>query len=266
MTLLHFNLCNIPEGSHKNVHSSNYMACHVIGKQPKDVSHIAGVGSISNFIIITIVQSHDNDDESLTNLRTEWLNEGLTDWRTEGLKDWRTDWLTPGSAVLTTCLLPRRHLAMTLPCNCMPLLGSGIGWLRIRNPGSIFGMAKGTRRRECGGTGRLLGVCHVVYWPVCVLPVHIWIFVAILMNFQPRLHGAACQATRYAGTGCDNESGCESGLRYGWRTEVIVWAVIMAILVRDDALGYLVIWANQAIYSQLSSTLQLCGNRYALLF
>lgn len=31
-------------------------------------------------------------------------------------------------------------------------------------------------------------------------------------------------------------------------------AVIMAILPHDDALGYLVIWPNQAIYSQLSST------------
>lgn len=38
------------------------------------------------------------------------------------------------------------------------------------------------------------------------------------------------------------------------RTNRLPSAVIMAILPHDDALGYLVIWANQAIYSQLSST------------
>jgi len=146
---------------------------------------------------------------------------------------------------------------------------SGFRWLRLR-----------IRVPFLEERGRLLGVCHVVYWPVCVSPVHIWIFVAILMNFQGdwsgscgsgrkvrhvRPHDMDVQdATMSVGsTGC---SALYGGLGLQNVSGVIVWAVIMAILVRDDALGYLVIWANQAIYSQLSSTLQLCGNRYALLF
>lgn len=172
------------KGCRKNMHSSNYKppSCNLQSHDGVS-SQIEGDGNISNLIIITIVQPRRQRRwvASVSVWLTPWLTDVQTDWRTEGLKD------SPGVG-LTTCLLPRRHLAMTLPCNCTPLLGSGSGGL------------------HSGDGGRLLGVCHVVYWPVCVLPVHIWIFVAILMNFQPgycygswvRVKSTAYQAARHA--------------------------------------------------------------------
>lgn len=273
------NLCNPLKENCKNMQSSNYTSYRVICKHRRAVSQIEGDGNISNLIIIAIVQHDDNvDGGRLRSWVSEWRDDGMTKWRNDWMTSWLTEWMTDWS----------------WPDN-MPIASTTLG-----DDTSVQLYAASGFRRSESGSGRhfswmgerLLGVCHVVYWPVCVSPVHIWIFVAILMNFQgwPRVRGGGawrCEPCPMSGrttwlyrmrqwvpvywcmgyTAVQLVRLCgKYGAVDGIVSGVIVWAVIMAILVRDDALGYLVIWANQAIYSQLSSTLQLCGNRYALLF
>lgn len=172
------NLCNPLKENCKNMQSSNYTSYRVICKHRRAVSQIEGDGNISNLIIIAIVQHDDNvDGGRLRSWVSEWRDDGMTKWRNDWMTSWLTEWMTDWS----------------WPDN-MPIASTTLG-----DDTSVQLYAASGFRRSESGSGRhfswmgerLLGVCHVVYWPVCVSPVHIWIFVAILMNFQgwPRVRG-----------------------------------------------------------------------------
>lgn len=212
------NLCNPLKENCKNMQSSNYTSYRVICKHRRVVSQIEGDGNISNLIIIAIVQHDDNVDGS-----PQILSVGVTGWRNDGMAEWRADWLSEWltEVGLTTCLLPRRHLAMTLPCNCTPLLGSGDP---NPDPGATF-----------RGWGNVYWVYAMSFIGPCAcrqsIYEYLWQFLWIFrgdLGWGGGGHGgvsrAPCQAARHGCTGCDNEYRC-TGV---WAIRPYNWYVCVA--------------------------------------